>query len=200
MSARPITLHLELARKALHLLSAAIPLAYAGGASRSVVTWSLVAAALVAVTVETTRRRFGPAQRRLDRVVGPLLRAHEHASVTGATWLILALLGAALALPRDLAIAAMWAAAVGDPAAALVGRTVGRIRLHPGGKSLEGALACLATTLAGGALVAGLPVAWAAAAGGAAALAEWPTGPLDDNVRIVAGVGATLAAIRMFAA
>jgi dolichol kinase len=200
VNAQPITLHRELARKALHLLSAAIPLAYAGGTSRTVVTWSLVAAALVAVAVEVARRMFRPVQRHLDRLGGSLFRAHEHASVTGATWLILALLGAALALPRELAIAAMWAAAVGDPAAALVGRTIGRIRLHPGGKSLEGALACLAMTLLGGVLVAGLPVAWAAAAGGAAAVAEWPAGPLDDNVRIVAGVGATLTAIRMFAA
>ena len=190
----------ELARKAIHLLSATVPVAYAAGASRATMLWTLGAATLGAILIEIVRRVHAPAQYALDRTVGPLFRAHEHASVTGATWLAVSLLLAAAALPRDFAIATMWAVAVGDPAAALVGRTLGRLRLHPDGKSVEGAAACLATTFAGAALIAALPLALAASAGAAAALAEWPRGPFDDNLRIATAVGATLVALRMFAA
>jgi dolichol kinase len=200
VTAPPIALHRELARKTIHLLSAAAPLAYAGGVPRRPLLWALGAAAVAAVVIEGARRARPAAQQVLDRTVGPLFRAHEHASVTGATWLMLALFAAAVTLPRDLAIATMWAAAVGDPAAALVGRVVGRVRFRPDGKSLEGSLACLATTFAGAVLVARLGPGSAGAAGLVAALAEWPRGPLDDNIRIVLGVGATLVALRMFAA
>ena len=200
MTAPPLPLRRELARKAIHLLSATAPIVYAAGASRAAMLWTLGAAALAAVAIEVARRTHSAAQHTLDRTVGPLFRAHEHASVTGATWLAVSLLLAAAALPRDLAIATMWAVAVGDPAAALVGRTVGRLRLHPEGKSVEGAVACLATTFAGAALIAALPLALAAAAGAAAALAEWPRGPFDDNLRIAVSVGVTLGVLRMFAA
>ena len=198
MTAPVLALHRELARKALHLLSAGAPVAYAAHAPRVILTWILAAAAAIAVTVEVTRRRMPPVQRALDRLAGSLFRPHEHAGVTGATWLILALLLAIAVLPRPEAIATMWAAAVGDPAATLVGRTVGRTRLHPDGKSLEGSLACLATTALGAWLVAGLPASAALLAGLAAALAEWPRGPLDDNIRITVAAGMTLSALRMF--
>jgi dolichol kinase len=200
VTAPPLALHRELSRKAIHLLSAAAPLAYAGGLHRTALIAALGAAAVIAIAVEVARRTSTAIQRRLDRAVGELFRAHEHASVTGATWLVLALLGAALLLPRPLAIATMWAVAVGDPAAALVGRTVGQMRFRPGGKSLEGALSCLAITFAGALLIAGLPVSWAAVAGLTAALAEWPNRPFDDNVRVAVAVGSALTLLRMFAA
>ncbi|HUF29164.1 MAG TPA: hypothetical protein VMM77_00775 [Gemmatimonadaceae bacterium] len=188
----------ELARKAIHLLAASVPIAYAAEVSREALTWVLAAAVVIAVSVEVARRRLPAVQRMLDRTVGGLFRPHEHAGVTGATWLILALLVAIAVLPRPAAIATMWAAAVGDPAAALVGRSMGRMRMHPSGKSLEGLLACLATTALGAWLVAGLPAIVALLAGTAAAIGEWPRSTLDDNIRITVAVGATLIALRMF--
>jgi dolichol kinase len=110
------------------------------------------------------------------------------------------MLAATAVLPKPLAVATMWAAAAGDPAAALVGRFVGRIRLHEQGKSLEGSLACLATTALGAMLLVGLRPSWALSAGIAAALAEWPRAPFDDNLRITVGVGTTLSVLRMFVA
>lgn len=200
MTTPPLALHRELTRKAIHLLSAAAPLSYAGGLSRGVLLPMLGSLAALAIAVEIARRTQPAAQRVLDRFVGSLFRSHEHASITGATWLMIALFAAVVVLPRDIAIATMWAAAVGDPAAAIVGRSVGRMRRSPGGKSIEGALACLAMTFAGAALVAGLPLGWSAAAGLAAATAEWPRGPLDDNVRVAVAVAGVLALLRMFAA
>lgn len=195
----PLAVRHELARKALHLGAAVVPLSYRAGAPRDALALILAAALLVALLVEIARVRRPSVQGALDRMVGPLFRHHERARLTGATWLAVALLVALMLLPPPLAIATMWAAAVADPAAALVGRTIGRIRPRPGAKSLEGALACFAVAALGAWLVAGLPPSWALAAGIAAAAAEWPTVSLDDNIRVSLGVGLTLAALRMFA-
>lgn len=200
MIAPDLTLPRELARKAIHLTSAAVPAAYAAGLPRHYLTYLLATGAALAVMIEGARLRVPRVRRLFDRAVGPLLRRHEHVRISGATWLVVALLIAALVLPRDLAIATMWAAAVGDPVAAIVGRSVGRLRPRPEAKSLEGALACLAMTAAGAWLLAGLPIAWALGAGAAAALAEWPREPFDDNLRITVAVGGFLLALRMFAA
>ena len=200
MTGHPLAVRRELTRKAIHLLGTAAPVAYAGGMPRAPLLWMLGLGAAVAIAVEIGRRTSGAVQRVLDRTVGGLFRAHERASITGATWLVLGMFASAALLPTPLAIATMWAAAAGDPAATLVGRSVGRLRLHPGGKSLEGSLACLATSVVGAALIADLPLWWASSAGVAAAIAEWPRGSLDDNVRITLAVGATLSVIRMFAA
>lgn len=200
MNDRPAALHRELTRKAVHLLAAAAPLAYAAGAPRSILLSILGGGAAIAIAVEGGRRASKRVQRALDQTVGHLFRPHEHASITGATWLILGMLAATAVLPKPLAIATMWAAAVGDPAAALVGRSLGRIRAHEQGKSLEGSLACLATTALGAMLLAGLRPSWALSAGVAAALAEWPRAPFDDNLRIAVAVGTTLSVLRMFVA
>jgi arabinofuranan 3-O-arabinosyltransferase len=104
----------------------------------------------------------------------------------------LAHLAAVLALPRDVAVAAMWGVSVGDAAAAVVGHTLGRVRLAHASKSLEGSVACFVATLAGSVLVARLTPAEAVLASAAATLAEWPRRPLDDNIRIVAAVGGAL--------
>jgi dolichol kinase len=200
VSGRPAALRRELTRKTIHLLAAAAPLAYAGGAPRSLLLSILGGGAVIAIAVEGGRRASERVQRTLDKAVGHLFRPHEHASITGATWLILGMLAATAILPKPLAIATMWAAAVGDPAAGLVGRTVGRIRVHKQGKSLEGSLACLATTALGAMLLAGLRPSWALFAGITAALAEWPRAPFDDNLRIIVGVGTTLSVLRMFVA
>ena len=91
--------------------------------------------------------------------------------------------------PRAPAIAATWAAAVGDTMAALVGMRWGRWRTTDG-KSLEGSVACALATMLGAALLAGLPFPAAATCGVVAAIAERLPWPEDDNIRIATLVGA----------
>src|SRR5690606_20161456 len=117
-----LSLRHELARKALHLTSAVVPVGYAAGAPRRVVLTLLVALLVVAVVVELVRHREGIARAIFQRTAGPLLREHEHHRWSGATWMLAAYLLVAWLAPRGAAVAAMWAVAVGDAAAAVVGR------------------------------------------------------------------------------
>lgn len=190
----PLALRHELARKALHLTSATVPVAYALGTPRDLLLPLLAVLVLVAVLVEMTRRRIALVRQAFVRATEPLLRAHEHERLAGATWMLVAFALAVWLLPRDVAIAATWAVAVGDASAAIVGRAFGRIRIGRHGKSLEGSVACLVATALGAAFVAKLGPAAAIAAGVAAAAAELPGRPLDDNVRVAAAVALVVAA------
>jgi dolichol kinase len=181
----------ELARKAIHLTSATVPIALAAGVDHRVAATVLGALLIAAIAVELLRARVASAATRFDAIFGALLRAHESRDVTGATWLIGAMFAAVLLLPRSPAIAATWAAAVGDAAAALVGMRFGRHRSRRDGKSLEGSAACFLATLLGALLLAQVGLAAGLLIGAAAAVAERMPWPRDDNVRIIAVVGVT---------
>jgi dolichol kinase len=184
----------ELARKALHLLFAAVPLSLATGVPSSVVLAILGAMLFAAVTLEMTRGRVAAIGTMFTRAVGPLLRAEEQVRWTGATWLILVCLAAVWLLPRPGAIAVTWAAAVGDASAALVGIPLGG-RLIPNGgrgKSFEGSAACFLVTFSGAYQLAGLSLRLALVLAAAATAAEWPRSAIDDNVRVGAAATAVL--------
>lgn len=187
----PATLRHELARKSIHLASAAVPVAYAAGAPRAAVLVGLAGAGLVATSVELARARSPGVRAVFDRLVGRLLRPHERHRWSGASWMCAAYLLAVLLFPRAEAVAAMLAVALGDAAAAVVGRAAGRVRPAASGqKTWAGSVACFAATVLGALLVAGLGAPAALACGAAAALAERPRRPLDDNVRVALAAGA----------
>jgi len=190
-----LSLRRELARKGLHLLSTVVPVAYAVGVSRGVVVWVLAFALAIAVAIEVGRSRSMRARGVFHDTVGGLLREHEWHGPSGATWLVLALLGAALFFPRDVAIAAMCAVALGDAAAAIVGRALAGTASHR--KSLSGSAACFAASAISAGAIAGFPWAEAAIIGILAAVAERPRRPLDDNLRIVIVVGCGILLWRM---
>ena len=187
----------EFARKAIHLATAVLPIAWAFEVISTAQLRALLSAALaVAFAVEILRRRIGSAQHRFEALVGPLLRGHEHAALTGATWLALAMTLVVWVAPPAAALAALWAAAVGDASAALVGRSVGAWRgLPPGRKSIAGSIAAIVSTALGCAWL--VPTSWgiALALGAVAALAEYPRRPGDDNLRVALAVA--LAAVAL---
>ena len=184
----------ELARKAIHLTSVAVPLALAVGMASRLAAMLLAALAAIALLVELARRASRGVSRLFERLFAPLLRAHETHAITGATWLLASMCAAVALLPRDAAIAATWAAAVGDTAAAIVGMRFGRHRSARDGKSLEGSAACAVATLLGAWSLARLSFPLALLAALVAALAERLPWPRDDNVRLVALVGAAVVA------
>ncbi len=189
-SAHRLPLKHELSRKAFHIASAIIPIAYALGLARSLVLWALAILIAIALLVEMTRVRSARVKTVFTRAVGHMLREHEHAGLSGATWMVLSYAIAVLMFTRPVAVAAMWAVALGDASAAIVGKRLGRHRPRwMRDKSLEGSAACAVAAAAGALGVAGLGAAASVIAGLAAAAAEAPGRPFDDNIRIVMAVG-----------
>ena len=204
----------ELARKAIHLASSVVPISYAAGLRRDVLLALLALALLLALIVEAARRHVPRVREPFERAVGGLLREHERARVSGATWMATAYLLAVALFPPAVAVAAMLAVALGDAAAAIVGRWVGTraaaraaarapgVAVVPSGtpsgrKTWAGTVACAVATALGALLVARLGPGAALACAVAAALAERPRAPFDDNVRVAlaAGGGAQLASL-----
>ena len=193
----PLALRWELTRKALHISWAIVPIVYALGVPREIVLLALAIACLIALVIEVGRSYSTSFGAVFTRHTGILLRQHEHRRWSGATWLLLSFLIAVLLFEPPVAIAAMWAVAVGDAAAAIVGRTIGRHRVGRSAKTVEGSLACALITFVGAWGIAQLAPMPSVVAGILAALAEWPAGPLDDNMRIGLAVGGGILLWRM---
>jgi phytol kinase len=190
-TAAGITLRQELARKALHLASAALPIAWGIGlVSADALLTALMLAVAVAVLIEGARHLSPAAARTFDALVGPMVRPHERAGITGATWLAVAMFLSLVVFPGPAALIALWAAAVGDGSASVVGRLVADRRGGAStGKTLAGSLACAGMTAVGVLWFSELGLARALAIGVITALAERPRGPFDDNLRVAAAAG-----------
>jgi dolichol kinase len=191
---QPLSLQHEFYRKALHLAAVTFPAAYRLGAPRGVLLWVLAVTCATALLIERLRRSNAACARVFERAAGPLMRTGEQREVTGATWLAISCLIAVALLSRQAAIAALWCATAGDPAATLVGRvwTMRRAPHDPGAgrKTPAGSLACASVSFAGTWLLAGYSPLLAAPIAVAAAIAEAIPVRLDDNIRVMAAAGA----------
>jgi dolichol kinase len=180
----------ELLRKRLHLATAVVP------AAAWVLPWGVTAALLgaavtVALMVEWARRKVPWARYQFLRGTRVMLRGHERHRFAGATHMAIAYLLALLVFPRAVAVAAMLYNALGDAAAAIVGRRWGRHRTA-WGKSWEGAAAALGINLAVGMLMPGIGLLGAVIGALGSAILEFLPLPLDDNLRVTLGGGLAL--------
>jgi dolichol kinase len=183
----------ELARKAIHVSSTAVPL-LVWLLPRPVAVAVLVPVAVLALAIDLARHRIRPFRYHFLRHTRTMLRPHERRGLAGATWMAIAYAAATVLFPKPVAIAAMLFNGLGDAAAALVGKRWGR-RRTTWGKSWEGFAAGLAVDLAIGVglwVLAPGAVSLAAALLGAVAAAtvEFAPLPLDDNLRITLAGGA----------
>jgi len=187
--AHPTPWRAELGRKGVHLASTLFPASWAlGWVDRPIILAVLGLGLVIAIGLEVGRRRPGWIRTWFDRGFGWMLRAHEATALTGATWILAAMLLAAWILPPAAAIAALWAAVVGDASAALVGRVVAA-RSAARGKTWAGSLACVVASAAGPILLVGASLPAALGIGVAAALAERPRHWIDDNARVTVAAG-----------
>ncbi len=151
---------------------------------------AMILALLIFVGLDLLRLHLG-ARAAVDRLLPGVYRPEELGHPSGATLLVAGYLLATVLLPAPAAAGGILALAVGDPAAAVVGRWYGeRHDLGPQ-KTWVGSVACFAVTL---------PIIWlmpyftlsaAVAAAAMAALIERRAGSLD-NLLIPIGVGLLL--------
>lgn len=168
--------------------------------------WCLAIAgplAAIAWTLEITRRTRPRMNAAIMRLFAPIAHPHEYRRVNSGTWYLTALV--ALSLPLEPLPGAIGLAALGlgDPAASLVGRKLGRVRLIHG-RTLEGTLAfavVAAIAGTGAALVfapgiaLGSAILLASIGAVAGAVAELTSLRIDDNLTVpVATAAAVFAA------
>jgi dolichol kinase len=168
-------------RKVIHVLVSLVAAAVVWRLPHPTGAVVLAAATSVALSIELARRASSAFDLTFQRVVGPMLTGREAGRLTGATTLAVGFTLAATLMPGWPAIAGILVAGVADPVAALTGRRFGRHR-YPGGKSVEGSAAFLATSfLLLGAVPGVGPIAAAVLAAGLT-IAEAPTLRVDDNL------------------
>jgi len=142
----------------------------------------------IALILEIGRRRSAAVREAFGRWFGFMLRGHETTRLTGATWILAAMLLAVATFPARAALCALWAGVFGDAAAAIIGRAVAA-RAAAQGKTWAGSIACALASAVGPLWLAAAAPFEAIVIGLAAAAAERPALALDDNARVALAAG-----------
>lgn len=186
----------EVLRKAWHMLTLLYLAGYLLIGYPRVIWWLAAWTAFVAA-VEFGRLYWPALNAFLFSVLGKLARPTEKQHVSGMVHSSIGVLAVVVffGTDRQLVSAAIWCVAVGDAAAALVGKAIGRHKLV-GHKSLEGSLACFAACLLA---CLGNGFAWPAAAAAALAATLIELAPtsvwLNDNLWMPVGAALALRAL-----
>lgn len=160
--------------------SAAVPVAIAG--AFTIVGWAM----------EIGRKRSERVNAFCMKLFGKTAHPHEAHRINSATWYATALLAIAIANCVPAAAVGLIVLGLGDPAAAIVGKRFGKIKLL-GGRTLEGTLAFVGVgalasfaflSLVHPSLATGTALLAAVLGGVAGAVAELVSGRLDDNLTI----------------
>ena len=181
----------ELKRKSIHLSSIAIPLAYFFTPDTWQKGWErgLLALVILSLAIEVFRLNHPRTRHVFRHFFGELLRNHEEASLLGSTYLLIACLLTIHLFPKDVAVLALCFLILGDTVAAIVGKSIGRVRMF--GKTLEGSIACFAVCYGLTLIIPGPNLPFPVGLVGAlvATVFELLPIPLDDNFRIPLSAG-----------
>jgi len=185
-----VLLAAELKRKAIHLASLSIPIAYYLSPRAWTRTWEkiLLASVIVSLAIEVFRLHNPRIRSVFRHFFGELLRNHEDASLLGSTYLLIAVLLTIHLFDKPVAVLALGFLILGDTVAAIVGKSIGKHRLL-GGKTVEGSLACFLVCFALTFLMPGIPFYVGLVGAATATLFELLPIPLDDNFRIPLSAG-----------
>lgn len=180
----------ELKRKAIHLASLSIPIAYYLSPRSWSRTWerALLALVILSLAIEVFRLNNPRIRSVFRHFFGELLRNHEEASLLGSTYLLIAVLLTLHLFDKPVAVLALGFLILGDTVAAIVGKSFGTHRLL-GGKTVEGSVACFLTCLGLTFLMPGIPLYVGLVGALTATVFELLPIPLDDNFRIPLSAG-----------
>lgn len=190
----------ELLRKALHLLALIIPaiIFFLGTLPALLI---LGPSAAVFLCLDYLRARSARVGRWIEAYFGSLMRTEEKSLpgqkpvINGSTWVLVTAVLLLLLFPAYIAAAALTLFLLGDAVAAMVGSRYGRIYWGKSRKTVEGSLAFLAAALLVVLLFPGIKFWPGAAASVCACLAELPSGPLNDNLRVPLVAAAAMLAL-----
>ncbi|MFO7878207.1 MAG: hypothetical protein R6U55_16695 [Desulfovermiculus sp.] len=139
-------MHQELKRKLLHLIAAAVPLALIY-ISWQIVLWPLVLFTLINIFIDKFKRKNRYLAKIYGYFFGDILRDHERrGSLTGSTYYFISitfsysLFCVLLSMPARYLAVIYTGFMIGDAAAALVGKSMGKTFIFKN-KTLEGSLA-----------------------------------------------------------
>ena len=180
----------ELKRKAIHLASLTIPIAYYLSPRSWSRTWEkvLLASVILSLAIEVFRLNHPRIRGVFRHFFGELLRNHEEASLLGSTYLLIAVLLTIHLFDKPVAVLALAFLILGDTVAAIVGKSIGKHKLL-GGKTVEGSLACFLMCLGLSLLMPGIPFFVGLVGATTATIFELLPIPLDDNFRIPLSAG-----------
>ncbi len=163
----------------------------------AVLLWAAVGTTVLALVIEVTRFSLPSFNDLLFRYLGVFFKERERNRVTGATYLLIATLGAFLFFDRTVAAVALLYLSLGDPVAAFVGARFGRLKIFK--KTVEGTSAFLIVALLAGAvftMTGQIQPFWPLAVGGiVAAFLELLPLSLDDNLLTPLMAGAVITAL-----
>lgn len=142
----------EIRRKLLHLLALLMPVGIFYGPEwsfpRLFMPVLLGTLFFLSVIIEFLRFKSTAVQTFFFKCFGSMLRKEEHFKITGSTWVIGAAFICSIVFAREsyISFIILFLFILGDAMAALVGISMGRIKI--GKKSLEGSIACFLTCIA----------------------------------------------------
>ena len=173
-------------RRLFHIVAgSSIPLA-AIWVSETVMVWALAILASQALGLDLVRLRAGWLNALFIRWLAPLLKQDEATHNTGATYMLIAALVVYVLYGKEVAIPVMLFLSLGDPAAAIVGRSMPGPRIL--GKSPLGTAAFIGVGFGAVAVLVaanGIDHHWALWVGaGVAGVVELASIPPDDNLSI----------------
>ena len=126
----------EIRRKIVHLSTLSIPIGYILTSEKTALTiLSLLFSGFLAVDI---LRRYHPGIRSFfgKYVIGKVLRERERTTFMGSTYFLFSSLLTIFLFPKPIAVASLLILILSDTAAALVGKSIGRVPIF--GKTLEG--------------------------------------------------------------
>ena len=208
-----ISLTGETFRKLTHLLALMMPLLtlFLG---TTIAISIMVPLSLLAIVADFFRVRYEIVKRLVERTFGFTMRDYEKPPIggsmilNGATWTMMAFTILLLVFETGIAITVFSMCMIGDAAAAMIGRRIGKHSWGRKGCTIEGSMAYLvfglvtAIAIAGGEMfswtVYSYPVVSLAVATVAAMIGEVAPLPLDDNLAAPLGSAIVMAIVLQF--
>jgi dolichol kinase len=180
----------EIRRKIVHLATLSIPIGYTMLPKETVVA-ILVPLFLGFLIVDLLRHYYSGMTSLFQRYfLGTVLRERERNTLMGSTYFLFSSILVILFFPKSIAMVSVLFLILSDTAAAIVGKGMGRVRIF--GKTLEGSLAFLVSSLLIVWVYPDLNRLWGSLAALGSTLIELLPIRVDDNLTIPLVAGAIM--------